>query len=237
MQTKSIGTVLIHGAGLNSTIWSEIVSGIDGPVLAVDLPNRKGGDTINSLLTFEDYLMAIKSQIAQWGIEEFVIVAHSIGGCLALKIAEEFKSNVKGFVAIGSVIPKIGKSFVASFPFPQNWLMPIIFKFLGTKPPAKMMEHELCNDLNPGKAQQVVNSFTPESHNLYCHPVNYTLPACERLYILLENDKAIPFAMQQLAAKNLGYCRLVSLESGHLPMLSVPTQLTEVLVNFNKSLV
>lgn len=53
MQTKSIGTVLIHGAGLNSTIWNEIVSGIDGPVLAVDLPNRNGSDTINSLLTLK----------------------------------------------------------------------------------------------------------------------------------------------------------------------------------------
>lgn len=59
----------------------------------VNLPNLNGGDTINSLLTFEDYLMAIKSQIMQWSIEEFVIVAHSIGGCRALKIAEEFKAS------------------------------------------------------------------------------------------------------------------------------------------------
>lgn len=181
--------------------------------------------------------MVIKSQIIQWGIEEFMIVAHSIGGCLALKIAEEFKSNVRGFVAIGSVIPEIGKSFVASFPFPQNWLMPIIFKFLGTKPPAKMLTQELCNDLNPDKTQQVVNSFTPESRDLYCHPIDYSLPACERLYIQLENDKAIPYAMQQRAAKNLNPCKLVSMASGHLPMLGVPTQLTEVLVNFKKSLV
>ncbi len=237
MKTKSIGTVLIHGAGLNGTIWNEVVSGMDGPVLTVNLPNRNGGDTINSLLTFEDYLTSIKSQIAQWGIDEFVIVAHSIGGCLALKIAEEYKSKVKGFVAIGSIIPKVGKSFVASFPFPQNWLMPVIFRFLGTKPPAKMLAQELCNDLNTDKAEHVVNSFTPESRDLYCHPIYYSLPTCERLYILLKNDKAIPYPMQQLMTKNLDSCKLVSLESGHLPMLSVPARLSEVLVNFKKSLV
>src|SRR5690606_8274684 len=105
--------------------------------------------------------------IADWGNHHFILVAHSIGALVGLKVAERFRERLKGFVAIGSVVPKSGRSFASSMPFPQNLLLPILLSLFGTKPPKKSIEAELCNDLPSSTTLNIVNNYTPEAKALY----------------------------------------------------------------------
>lgn len=228
--------MLIHGAGLNSSIWDELKSEINQTFLTIDFPNRKISDNANQTLTFDDYVNSTIEQIKKWDTKNFIIVAHSIGACVGLKVAEQFKNELKGFVAIGSVIPTNGSSFISSLAFPQKMIMPIILKLFGTKPPKKSIEYELCNDLTDEQTTKITTEFTPEAKRLYTTKINFSLPNTKRLYIQLTNDKSMPFALQNKMAKNLNANKIETIDTGHLPMLSKPKQLATSLSAFVKEI-
>ncbi len=229
---NKIGIVFINGAGLNSSIWNDLKIEIENPILSIDFPNRKLKNNPNAKLTFDDYVNKAKTEIKHWQKNNFIIVAHSIGACVGLKVAEQFKNELKGFVAIGSVVPKSGQSFVSSLPFPQKLLLPILLTLFGTKPPKKSIEAELCNDLLPEATSKIVNEFTPEAKTLYTTKITFDLPDTKRLYIKLTNDKSMPTDLQEEMAKNLNTTKIETINSGHLPMISKAKELATIISNF-----
>ncbi|OGS70057.1 MAG: hypothetical protein A3F91_12785 [Flavobacteria bacterium RIFCSPLOWO2_12_FULL_35_11] len=234
---NNIGIVFIHGAGLNGSIWDDLIKEINISSLVIDFPNKKIDGKAIDKLTFDDYVSAATNQIKNWKKDHFIIVAHSIGACVGLKVANHFKNELKGFVALGSVIPINGNSFVSSLPFPQKLIMPIILRLFGTKPPQKSIERELCNDLTAEQTLKIVNEFTPESKALYITKINFNLPNTNRLYIKLKNDKSTPSILQDKMAKNLNANKIVAIDSGHLPMMSKARQLAEILSDFVNEIV
>lgn len=226
------GIILIHGAGLNNSIWNDVVKEINIPLIMIDFPNKITPPNKVSTLLFNDYIKATVKQIKNWKHEQFIVVAHSIGAIVGLTVADQFKNQLKGFVAIGSVIPKSGDSFTSTLPFPQKLIMPILLNFFGTKPPSKTLEAELCNDLTPEQTHKIVNEFTPESKALYTTRIHFKIPNVHRLYIKMEHDNSIPANLQDKMASNLKADKIVSINSGHLPMISQPKQLTRILIEF-----
>jgi pimeloyl-ACP methyl ester carboxylesterase len=226
---QNTGIVFIHGAGLNSSIWNDLKKELPFPSLVIDFPNRKAGDKINYDLTFDDYVSSVVEKVKNWKSDQFIIVAHSIGACVGLKAAELFTDELKGFIAISSVIPKNGQSFVSALPFPQKILMPLILKVFGTKPPQKVIESELCNDLNPSQTEIITREFTPESRALYTSKIFFSLPDVSRLYIKLTNDKSIPDTLQDSMAVNFDANKVITIDSGHLPMLSASLRLAGII--------
>lgn len=229
---NKIGIILIHGAGLNSSIWSDLTKKIDNPILGIEFPNRKSNNNLNSKLTFDNYVDTAVTQIRRWQKDNFIIVTHSIGACVGLKVAEHFNNKLKGFVAIGSVVPKSGQSFISSLPFPQKLLLPFLLSLFGTKPPEKSIIAELCNDLPPETTSKIVNEFTPEAKALYTTKIIFDLPDIKRLYIKLTNNKSMSINLQDEMAKNLKATKIEIINSGHLPMLSKPDELTNILTSF-----
>ena len=226
------GMIFLHGAGLNSSIWEGLKQNMDHPVLTVDFPNRTLKGNPNGKLKFDDYVDRTATEIKNWKKDNFIIVAHSIAACVGLKLVGQFKNELKGFVAIGSVIPKNGHSFVSSLPLPQKLLLPILLSLFGTKPPKNSIESELCNDLSPGTTSNMVNGFTPEAKALYTTRITFDLPDFERLYIKLTNDRSIPLDLQDKMAKNLNATQIETMDSGHLPMLGNPEGLGTILTGF-----
>lgn len=229
---NKIGIVFIHGAGLGGFIWDDLKPLIKKPILTIEFPNREVGDKANNNLTFDDYKKSAVEQIEKWGIDKFVIVTHSIGGCVGLSLADFFAEKVVGFVAISSAVPTNGNSFISCLPFPQSLLMPLILNILGTKPPQKAIEQTLCNDLTSEQTSEIIKRFTPEAKLLYTTKVNYKNLDLKKLYIKLTNDKGFPLQIQDKMIKNLTAQKVVTMDSGHLPMISKPKELSEILNNF-----
>ncbi len=228
---EKFGAVFIHGAGLGAFIWKELNPLLNYPVLNIEFPNRESGEKANKNLSFEDYLKSAVDQIEKWGKHKMVIVAHSIGGCLGLKLAN-ITDKIVGFVGISAAIPGSGESFVSCLPIPQNVLMPFLLQMFGTRPPNKTIEKELCNGLTPNQTREIINRFTPEAKSLYTTKVHYALPDTQKLYIKLTDDKSFPIHFQGKMIKNLKAQQVAEIHSGHLPMLSKPEELSAVLNNF-----
>lgn len=227
-----IGIVLIHGAGLGNFIWDDLKPLLKNPVLTIELPNREISDKANINLTFDDYKKSAIEQIEKWGITNFIIVSHSIGGCIGLSLTDYFSKKVVGFVGISSAIPTNGNSFISCLPFSQSLLMPLILKLFGTKPPQKAIEQTLCNDLTSEQTSEIIKRFTPEARLLYTSKVDYKSLDVKTLYIKLNNDKGFPVQLQDKMIKNLTVQKVVTIQSGHLPMISKPKELSEILNNF-----
>ncbi|MGF1587010.1 MAG: alpha/beta fold hydrolase [Bacteroidales bacterium] len=224
------GIIFIHGAGLSSLIWDDVRSLIRFPALPIDYPSRK--HNVADDLNFGDYINAIIKQIDRWEVEKFILVTHSIGGCLGLKVAQFFKSRIIGFVAIASAIPKKGDSFISCLPYPRRVILPLIIKVAGTRPPKKAIEKGLCSDLTREQAEKVYARFIPESKELFFEKCDAGIPDTKRLYIKLAYDRELPLPVQERMAENLKAHKILTLHSGHLPMLSKPSELVKILTRF-----
>ena len=116
-------------------------------------------------------------------------------------------------------------------PFPLSIILPVVLNLFGTKPPAKSIERELCSDLNRDQTRKIVAGFTPEARALYTTKLTYQLPDIKRIYIKLTFDKCIPPSVQGTMAKNLNAHNVITIDSGHLPMISQPEKLASILMD------
>lgn len=226
------GIVFLHGAGLGSWIFDEVLPFIPHPVLAVNFPNRNNETDANKSLSLEGYLYPVVQEINDWDQDKIVIVAHSIGGVVGLKLAEALPEKIVGFIAVSAPIPKNGSSFLSCFPFFKRIVISALMKIVGTKPPAAAIKEGLCNDLTEKQTQKIINRFTPESTLLYTQKTFAKIPGCSKLYIKTIKDKEISSELQERFAENLKASNTISINSGHLPMLSHPQQFAAIINNF-----
>lgn len=231
MQEK-IGFVFMYGAGLESRIWSKVVEGFEHSYLLAESPLRDRSVDSRRRLSLEDYVTHMKKQVDEWGFHKIVLVAHSLGGVLALKLASELSDRLAGLVAVGAAIPKNGGSFVSVMPFPQKIIMPAILRTLGTKPPEAAIRAGLCNDLSPDQAAEIVQGFIPEAVRVYTDRTHVSVPEVPRLYVKLTKDKEFSLSLQNQMIANLSPQSVRSLETGHLPMISDPAGLRVILEDF-----
>jgi pimeloyl-ACP methyl ester carboxylesterase len=223
------GVVLIHGAGLGSYVWDSITPMINVPTLAIDFPNRNHAGKANLKLSLDDYKNCVIEQIEQWNYRKVILVTHSIGGCVGLKVADHLGDRVIGFVAISSAVPRNGGSYLSCLPFPQAVLMRLLLKLFGTKPPAGAITKTLCNDLTEPQSEKVVQNFTAESTGLYSDRCEVLLPVAARFYVRLLEDRAFSIEIQNRNIRNLNTQHVFDLSTGHLPMMSHPKELSGIL--------
>jgi pimeloyl-ACP methyl ester carboxylesterase len=227
------GLVFIHGAGLGSFIWTDLKSRLNHPSLAINFPNRGKASKKTQYLSFDDYCERTINQVKKWNMDHLIIVGHSIGGSVGLRVAEYFGEKVIGFAGIGAIIPEGGNSALSCHPLFQRVMMQARMRIAGTRPPRSAIEKTLCNDLDDRRTSIIVKRFTPESRCLYTDKTYARIPPTQRLYIRLSIDQANPPAMQDRMIENLMAHKVATIRSGHLPMMSHPTELAKVLNEFS----
>lgn len=238
---EQLGYVFIHGAGLGSEVWQDVMNNIENPCLLLELPgrgeDREVADNIKMARSFTDYFTFIKQQVEGWPVRRFIVVAHSIGGLLGLQLCASLPERAVGFAAVSAAIPKDGKgSFLSCLPFPQKQIMKLIIRKLGTKPPDSQLRSGLCNDLPAEVSNHVVSGFVPESVQLYTDPVDCGIPDIPKLYVMCARDRQFGLPMQKKLAHHLSAEYVETLPTGHLPMLSDPRGLSDVLQRFSSTI-
>jgi pimeloyl-ACP methyl ester carboxylesterase len=233
---SKVGIVFIYGAGLGTWIWNDLSHSIDSPCLFLDYPGRNPDSKSTKGLTIHDYSEFISAKINNWHCDKIIIVAHSIGGVIALDTLKKISPKLIGFIAISASIPNDGESFLSSFPFIGKILMKCLFRLFGTRPPEAIIKKGLCNDLSIEKADEVFNQFIPESIKIYEQKISYILPEIPKLYIKLTNDAAYAIRLQEKAIENLKPQTVIELKSGHLPMISKFDDLALIINEFKSKL-
>jgi pimeloyl-ACP methyl ester carboxylesterase len=236
-QQKDIGFVLLHGAGLGAWVWEDIISKLEYPCLAIDLPGRgRHADIATTNLSVNQYVESVLFDLNQFRPKKLIIVAHSISGIIGLEVANKLKERTIGFIAISALIPSTNESYISCFPFLFGLFLRIMFKLSGTKPPISAIKGVLCNDLDDKFTSKVIDHFIPESKKLYTDKLQAQGIPDNSLYIHLIKDRAISEAMQVRMINNLHAKQVIDIDSGHLPMFNKTNELAQILNTFASTL-
>lgn len=215
--------VLLHGAGVGAWVWDAVIERLAVPAVALDIPCRQADATPSQCAR------ALVAELDGRGIDDVVIVAHSLAGVLVPELAARLGARLRHCVYLAAAVPPPGGAFVDALGRVERTLLRLLFRLHrdGLKPGAAMIRKELCHDLDAAAAARVLSRYAAEFPGLYLTPVR-AQPACAAsTYLRLRQDRSLAPARQDAMIARLSQPQVQDLDAGHLAMLSVPAQLAE----------
>ena len=100
------GIVLVHGLMCDTTVWVDQVAEFerDYRVIALDLPGHgRSGALSEGVYTLGTYADAIEAVRAAAGIDEIVLVGHSLGGPAIGEYWKKYPEHVAALVGVDAV--------------------------------------------------------------------------------------------------------------------------------------
>ncbi|HEX6310534.1 MAG TPA: alpha/beta hydrolase [Acidimicrobiia bacterium] len=224
------GFVLVHGAGLGAWIWDPLIARLSRPALAIDLPGRGSRPAPRRSVGMSAAIEAVAAEARAWGDRPLVLVGHSLGGVVALGAAAELGPRVQRVVLVGGGAVPSGMSYFAALPTRDRWALKLAAA-LRIPAPAAAVRRVLCHDLDDDTAELVVErTALPEPWRMYGEKVHWDAlsRSVPMTYVKLLQDRAVSPALQERFASYLRRPDVLTIDSGHLPMLGsrLPTLAT-----------
>ena len=234
------GLVLIHGAFHTGSCWAPTVAELerlapDLPVVAVDLPGRGATPGDLGSLTIAQCTDSVVEQIERAGLDEVVVVAHSLGGLTAPTVVERLgAARVVRLVLVAAVIPPEGASNLATIPRPVRWIVARALRpgRAGGPPARAFAGLFFCNGMTPAQREVVYAQLCPEAPGPFHEPVRRAgLPASvPRTWLLTLRDRANRASQQRASIANLGAVEeVIEIDTCHDAMVSEPATLAAIL--------
>jgi pimeloyl-ACP methyl ester carboxylesterase len=211
--------LFISGAGLPTWIWDGVRTALPHDVDTAVA--RRPHGTHASLADYADAAAAA----GPW--PTFAVVAHSSGGVVASELMSRHPGRVTGILGISAVVPRAGRSFIDTMPFPSRFVLSTVLRLLGTKPPARVIRTRLASGLPDATAKRIVTDFDPESLRLYRDPTSPRDLPETRGYLATTQDNEVTAPIQRTSADALQAMWCDKLATGHLPMLQDPVQVSQ----------
>ncbi|MBL4740248.1 MAG: alpha/beta hydrolase [Sneathiella sp.] len=235
--------LFLHGAAMDHTAWvlqSRYFAHHGYNVFALDLPGhgKSGGSIPDSIDGMADWVIAFMDAV---GIEEAVLVGHSMGSLTALSVAGRHPKRVSKLALIGVAYPMmVGEDFLnkAKENDPSAYKMMIDWSHAR---PSHMGASEVPGLWMIGNALRTVENSNPNA--LYeglsiCSQYDGGFDAaanitCPTLFILGDRDMmTMPRAAQKLIAA-IGQSTTVMLrDCGHMQMIEKAEDVRSALKDF-----
>lgn len=243
--SKQSGTgetvVLLHGFCETHTIWEGIHESLANHyhTVSIDLPGFGLSDLAASSITISDAGQYVYEHLKHLGIDRAVIVGHSLGGYVALSIAEKHPEFLQGLGLFHSTayadpdekrknreksITFIDKYGVEPF---TNSFIPTLFYDADHEAIPKLL-------ISAAKtAKTTVLKYTEAMMNREDRTL--VLKNCKHPILLIAgtDDAAVPYADSEAQSKLNKNCTFVSLKNvGHMGMIEKPVDTIDALKNF-----
>ena len=118
--------VLVHGASHAGDCWDSTVAALgvrrpEAPVLAIDLPGRRDEPGDLATLTIDECVRSVVAQIDRAGLEDVVLVGHSMAGITIPGVATDLGApRVRNFVFLSCCVPPEGGSVLDTLGGPSG---------------------------------------------------------------------------------------------------------------------
>ncbi len=234
------GLVLVHGGQHAGDCWEPTVDEInrlapDIAVLAVDLPGRRDKPGDLRTATIDSWVDSAVSDIQSVGIDDFVVVGHSMAGISVPGIVARLgSSRVREMIFAAAFVPPDGSAVVDTLPGPLGWYARRYINKGGVATlPNSLAAWAFCNGMNRSQRKFNIERFYAEGAAVVVEKVDRSgMPDdVPRTWILTLRDRALSQAAQHRSIAALGGVQtVIPVDTCHNLMISEPELLAELLV-------
>ena len=243
IRRKEPAVILIHGAGMDRTVWqlqTRNIAYMGYQVLAVDLPGhgRSEGKVLPSIGEMADWIMRLMIELK---LKSAALIGHSMGALIALEVGSRYPKNVEKLCLMGvasrmPVHPELLKAAKKNQPLASDLIM---YWGLGDK--AQIGGHP-----HPGLWVHGANEIlirNSQSGVLYndlaaCDSYQGAVQAaekvqCSSLFILGDGDKMTPLKQAKKLTEVMQSPEVrVIKDCGHMMMSERPNEVSKNLKAF-----
>lgn len=231
--------VLVHGAGCGADSWDRLLPFLDRPALAVDLPGRgRRADVPLPSVTLDDCARAVLDDVAAFGAgvgpgeghRDLVLVAHSFAGVSVPRVMAELAPRLRRVVFLSAVVPPDRTAVLDQIdPAVQDLVRAATAGgiYSQDREGARSM---LCNDMDAEQAEWTLDRIVDDSAALLVEQVDLSGLSADvpRTYVRLTEDHCYSPELQGRSAERVAG-EVAHLATGHMPMVSAPRQVAELL--------
>lgn len=215
--------VLVHGAFADGSSWSEVTSRLQGMGYHVT-------SVQNPLTSLEDDVTATR-RVLERQQSDVLLVGHSWAGAVITEAGNA--SNVKGLVYLSALVPDSGESvaeLLQRLNSPMQGMSADKNGLIWLDDPAAFHK-VMANDIPIPRAAQLAAAQQPIAARAFDGKVSYAAWRDKPVwYVETENDNALPLAIQIKLAKQID-AQVLSLNSGHMSMISHPDEVASFIDN------
>jgi pimeloyl-ACP methyl ester carboxylesterase len=234
------GLVLVHGGAHAGDCWDLTVDEIHRlepalDVLAVDLPGRGSSPGDLNTLTIADWVDSAVADIENAGLDEVVIVGHSMAGLTVPGVVTKLgASRVREMVLAAACVPREGAAMVdalawqLAYPARRNAKKGDPYEW-----PPILPGLVFLNGVPRGRRRFMRGRLCPESAVIPAETVSRRDMPNEvpRTWIFTLRDRTHPAKQQSASIAALGGVdTLIPIDTCHGLMVSEPERLAEILV-------
>lgn len=229
-QGKNQDILILHGWGSNIEIFSPMIEFLatNNRVTVLDLPGFGKSDTPKSAWKLDDYVEFIYDFIKETNINNPIIIGHSFGGRIAIKIGSSRKVKINKIILIDSAGIKKEKKLslkIKTLKLLKNILGKIMPNLI-TKMKNKMGSTDYKN-ASPIMKEILVNVINEDLTPLL-NKIDYST-----LLIWGENDQETPISDALIMENNIQDSGLVKVpNAGHYSFLDNPNLVYKVITSF-----
>ena len=223
--------VLVHGANFSSAYWKYCVPYLRREVLKIDWPGPYTDDFAGDL-SFGLIAEAALRDMDAAGVGSATLVGHSIGAHIIRVMADRVPERIKRLVFLAGPILSEGERWLGSV-VPDGQVLLRQWQAEGrysyNLPPDFVPA--FCNDMDEREKNLTVENMRPGPVQLFFEPINRLAgtDAIPCTYIKLLRDQMLPPELQDIYIARLSQCKIITIDSGHIAMISRPEELAEIL--------
>jgi pimeloyl-ACP methyl ester carboxylesterase len=232
--------VLVHGGGMAADSWELTFEEIhrlapELTVLALDMPGRRNKPGDLREMTIADYVASLVGDIESAGVDDIVIVGHSMGGMMLPGVITKLgAARVREMIFAAAFLPPEGTSIVDSSP----WLIARVARRIAKKnvpsvTPKWLVRFGYMNGVPSRRRRFMTGKLYAESLRILTEKVSRRGMPDEvpRTWILTRRDRALAPKLQRKYIEALGgVSTLVEMDTCHFMMISEPERLASILV-------
>jgi pimeloyl-ACP methyl ester carboxylesterase len=232
-------TILIHGAGGNHLYWPPQIRRMPNErVFAVDLPGHGKSQGVGQH-TIGDYAESILAFMESLKLASALLVGHSLGGAVGLRVALEAPQRMVGLALIGSAARlRVGSALLHLLADPSKLELAVDTIVeesfaAGTSPRLKELARQRMLESRSSVLYGdflACNAFEPPFKEI----ARFAAPT---LMIFGEDDRMVPVRAGRLLQQQLPQSQLeVVASAGHMVMLEQPERVAELMSTFVRGL-
>ena len=232
--------VLIHGAWGGAWEFEETSAGLarlGHTSVAIDLPGHGQRGAPIDQVTMESYVDAVVQTVEEFS-EPVILVGHSLAGAIVSQVAERIPGSIERLVFVAAFLPKHGETPMELMQGdPDGRLLPRL-AFAEDQSFVTVDEaavRELF--LNDVKDEKRLAKFLPhfvmrQATQPFMAPARLTqqhFGSVAKSYIRASEDQVLSPVLQTRMLNNWDVDQVLSLDSGHFPLMSMPERLVRLL--------